>query len=203
MNRDEIIEAIIRIEYKMFDKVNNRGGRADCQDDFPTFHIMRSAQFHAWDDASVESYYEDAKEAEAKGWNLPMEKYARMMESTAPAEYEEIKDQLPEVSEEKRAIIKNEIMPVMMRQTEAFMKAYPKFIGTSRPVHSESDRMFTSIETYLGSELYTYSEKTLRAYRDWLLSEDAAGRSVVEKIYENTAKLYGYDSVADAEASIR
>ena len=32
----------------MFDKVNNKGGRADCQNNKQTFIAMRASQFEAW-----------------------------------------------------------------------------------------------------------------------------------------------------------
>ena len=41
------IEEIIKIEWQMFQNVDNLGGRADCQDDFETFliqvHICRTS----------------------------------------------------------------------------------------------------------------------------------------------------------------
>ena len=202
LTKDEKIEAIISAEFNMFGRVQNRGGRADCQDDFPTFHIMRSAQFHAWNEASIDAYAADVREAERTGRNLPMLKYAYMMEYTVPDEYAEIRDRLPVVSDEKKALIA-EIVPVMMRQTDAFMKKYPGFTAATRPVRADGAAGYASIETYLTGELKTYSGETLRRYRDWLLSEDAAGRSVVEKIYENTAAEYGYDSAAAAEAALQ
>ena len=202
MENETLIEKIIKLEYEMFDAVRNRDGRADCQDDFLTFHIMRSAQFHAWNEDTLESYLDDVQSAKGTGWNLPMEKYARMMESTAPGEYEEIKNALPPVSGRKRKLVA-EIMDVIMPQTEAFMRKYPAFLSASRPVYSSDDPYFTSIETYQAGELFTYSEKTLRLYRDWIVAEEREGRSTVERIYAKTAELYGYDSIAAAEASLR
>ena len=42
---DETIERIIQKEYVMLGKVNNRGGRAACQDHFAVFRTMRASQF--------------------------------------------------------------------------------------------------------------------------------------------------------------
>ena len=39
--KTEILEAIIQLEWNMFQKVRNTGGRAGCQDDWETFYIMR------------------------------------------------------------------------------------------------------------------------------------------------------------------
>ena len=43
--KDPLIAAIIGAEWQMFDKVQNEGGRAACQNDARTFAIMRYSQF--------------------------------------------------------------------------------------------------------------------------------------------------------------
>ena len=43
--REELTDGIVAAEWFMFDKVNNIGGRADCQDDLETFSIMRRSFF--------------------------------------------------------------------------------------------------------------------------------------------------------------
>ena len=48
---DETIEKIIKLEYGMLDKVNNKGGRAWFQDHFDAFRIMRASQFLTWPEA--------------------------------------------------------------------------------------------------------------------------------------------------------
>lgn len=70
----DIIEQIIKLEWKQFDKVKNEGGRASCQDDFETFSIMRKGQYLAWPEELLKSYCVDLQVAEEKGWNLIMEK---------------------------------------------------------------------------------------------------------------------------------
>lgn len=81
---DGIIREIIETEWTQFDKVQNRGGRAACQDDWKTFAVMRSSQFQVWTQALLESYRKDLRSAQKEGRNLFWEKYARMMERTAP-----------------------------------------------------------------------------------------------------------------------
>ena len=52
---DETIERIIQKEYVMLGKVNNRGGRAACQDHFAVFRTMRASQFLVWPDFILRS----------------------------------------------------------------------------------------------------------------------------------------------------
>ena len=99
MDRLQLTKKIIQKEWLQFTSVNNQGGRASCQDDRETFDIMRKSQFMAWNDQLLESYLHDLEQAENKEWSLLAEKYARMMVSTAPEEYEQIKEQRRQVVE--------------------------------------------------------------------------------------------------------
>lgn len=54
-----MIKSVVAIEWALFDKVQNCGGRAACQDDAKTFSIMRASQFRAWSLELLESYKED------------------------------------------------------------------------------------------------------------------------------------------------
>ncbi len=78
------IRTVVDYEWAMFQKVNNVGGRAGCQEDFNTFSIMRSCQFISWDDFTLQSYKKDLEDANRDGRNLVMEKYAWMMETSDP-----------------------------------------------------------------------------------------------------------------------
>ena len=197
-----IIDDIIEKEWNMFTNVNNEGGRASCQDDYRTFYIMRASQFEAWDTSSLLFYNNDLDAAVSEGRSLPTEKYAYMMASTAPEEYEKIKGVLPEVSDEKEKLI-SEIISLSLKETEEFFNKYPGFRNSGRPLYKEDDRLFTSIETYTSGELKTYSENTLASYLKHIKELESRGESVVFKIYENTARHYGYEDVASAERSLK
>ena len=56
MNKDELIDAIVQIEWPMFAGVNNEGGKAACQMDLATFRIMRISQYSAWGEELLESW---------------------------------------------------------------------------------------------------------------------------------------------------
>ena len=57
--KDGLINRIIELEWDMFDKVTNTGGRAACQDDEWTFYVMRFSQFSALSEAMLQSYKQD------------------------------------------------------------------------------------------------------------------------------------------------
>jgi hypothetical protein len=194
-----MIDKVIAEEWSQFDKVQNIGGRADCQDDYETFSIMRKAQYMLWSKEMLESFYEDLITARDKGWNLITEKYARMMQSTNPLEYARLENDLPEINED-RIKIQEEIIKIQVGWMEDFAKLYPKLSGNMRTIHTSSDTSFnTSYETYLRGELCTYSEKTMILYASFIIGLLNAGRNLAIEVMGNTAKLYGFDSLLEAE----
>ena len=198
----DIVDKIVELEWKQFDKVKNEGGRADCQDDFGTFQIMRKSQYLAWPEKLLYSYYNDLLAAENKGWNLIMEKYARMMKSTAPQKYAELEKDLP-VLDEDRVKIQEEIIKIQVNWMEAFAGKYPKMAGNARSIRTSEDNEFnTSYETYLRGELGTYSENTFILYGRFVTELLKAQINLAYEIMSNTAKLYGYASVEDAEEKL-
>lgn len=195
----DIVEKIVELEWKQFDKVKNEGGRASCQDDYQTFSIMRKSQYLTWPDELLDSFCNDLLSAENKGWNLIMEKYARMMESTTPEKYEELKKDLPVLNEERIAI-QEEIVKIQVGWMEEFAAKYPKMAGNARSIHTAEDTPFnTSYETYLRGELGTYSENTFILYGRFITGLLKENRNLAYETMENTAKLYGYESVEEAE----
>ena len=198
-DREEKIAEIVEAEWKQFDKVNNEGGRADCQDDWNTFSIMRKSQYMTWTNELLESYLADLNDAKARGWNLIMEKYARMMQSTAPEKYAELEEQLPKRSAERTAIAE-EIIRIQVDWMEAFAKEYPKMAANARSIHTSEDSAYnTSYETYLRGEIGTYSEQTFVLYGRFVTELAAKGGNLAYEIMDNTARLYGYADVKDAE----
>lgn len=194
-----IMEEVVQSEWDMFQKVRNTGGRASCQDDFETFDIMRKSQFSVWGEELLNSYRKDLKEGEQQGRNLVMEKYAYMMESTAKEEYEAIKENLPEVSEEKCKIIEG-IIPIQVEWREEFAEKYPHLSGQARFIHTSEDAMNNiSFETYLRGELKTYSMETLVRYAAMVVEFAKKGTNMVEEIMRRTTEYYGYATMEEAE----
>ncbi|MCR4584484.1 MAG: DUF4125 family protein [Lachnospiraceae bacterium] len=198
MTKDELIEKIVLEEWKQFDKTINEGGRADCQDNWETFSVMRKSQYLVWDESLLRSFYKDL----TSGRNLITEKYGRMMESTAPARYEEIKDNFPVLSEERRQLQEG-IIAVQVGMMESFAARFPKMAGNARSIHTSEDTEFdTSYETYLRGEISTYSDETLLGYGRLLAAFAKDGRNIAYEIMNNTARLLGYAGVEDAEEKL-
>jgi len=201
-SKDNLIEKIVEMEWKQFDKVKNEGGRADCQNDFRTFSIMRKSQYMTWNEKLLKNYYADLENAWANGWNLITEKYARMMKSTCPEKYEEIEKELPARSVERERITE-EIVKIQVRWMEEFAGKFPKMAGNARSIHTYEDNEYnTSYETYLRGEIGTYGEETFVLYGRFIAKFLQEDKNLAYETMNNTAKLYGYESVEDAETKI-
>ncbi len=199
----EIIEKIVRLEFDAFDKVKNVGGRASCQNDWPTFYVMRKSQYLTWNRAMLLQYYYDFNREYQKGHNLIEEKYGRMMESTAPAEYEQIKQHFPYISPEKQAIIE-QIVALQVEWMENFAGEYPRMAQNARSIHSAEDNLYnTSYETYLRGEISTYSDKMLELYGRYVVEYARKNQNVAYDIMGNSARMYGYNSLGAAELGMQ
>ena len=198
---DEQSLRIAQKEWRQFRRVHNFGGPADCQQDKDTFLAMRCSQFMAWTPAVKSSYEQDLDDAVAEGRNLLAEKYAYMMRETAPEEYARLADQLPAVSAGKKALI-NRIIGYVVDWSSEMQDKYPWLMATSRPVHAGQGGYATSIETYTRGELSTYSEQTLALLLDHYQAMKARNINIHEVTVGVTVRLYGFESLEQAEALI-
>ncbi|MCM1467626.1 MAG: DUF4125 family protein [Alistipes sp.] len=202
MSKEEKVDMIVELEWKEFDKVQNEGGRADCQDDWDTFMVMRKSQYLTWTEEMLGEYLWYFNECMKEGRNLITEKYGRMMESTVPWEYENIKDKLPALSEERKAVMEA-VIRIQVGWMEEFAGEFPRMAGNARSIHTSEDRVFnTSYETYLRGELGTYSEELMGMYGRFVADLAKEGKNLARMTMENTAKLYGYASLEAAEKSL-
>lgn len=200
--KEELVNYIVSLEWQAFDDVQNQGGRADCQDDWGTFSIMRKSQYLAWPKSLIIRFIDDFRTANAKHWNLITEKYGRMMKTTDPASYAEICDKLPPLAPAQEAIIE-QIVEIQVAWMEEFAAKYPYMASNSRSIHTREDNPFnTSYETYLRGEISTYSYETLKMYGAFVLNLAREGQNLAEMIMTNTALLYGYESLQHAEDSL-
>ncbi len=203
MNKNELIEAIMEIEWPMFSGVNNEGGKAACQMDPTTFRIMRTSQYTGWDEILLESYLNDLRSAREQGRNLMTEKYARMMETTFPDEYARIAGALPPLDSSQNAKIE-EIVACHVRWKEELNRKYPHLGDRSRPVRTKDDlNGLPSVETYTRAELKTYSPRTLALYHAATMKRVADGRSEAEENLLNQVRQYGFQTLEEAERHCR
>lgn len=203
LNKEELVRRVVEDEWRAFDKVKNEGGRADCQDNWNTFNIMRSSQYLTWEPEMLARYADEFEAAILAGWNPITEKYARMEESTAPEEYAKIADSLPPIDEQKKQIIE-EVVAIQVSWMEDFAEEYPRMAGNARRIHTSEDTEYdTSYETYLRGEISTYSDGMLGEYARFIVRIYKEGKNLAYMTMENTAKLYGYSSLEDAEARLK
>jgi tetratricopeptide (TPR) repeat protein len=199
LSDEELVDAIVKLEFEAFDKVKNEGGRAYCQNDWPTFYVMRKSQYLTWNRNMLLQYIYDFKREYEIGHNLITEKYGRMMESTAPLEYEKIKDNFPYLSENKKQIIE-QIVGIQMKMMEEFAEVHPKIAGEARNLHTYEDNIIdTSYETYLRGEISTYSDKMLQLYGAYVVNAAKNGINIARETITNTSRLYGFKSLDEME----
>ncbi|MBU3947680.1 MAG: DUF4125 family protein [Proteobacteria bacterium] len=204
MERKELTKSILELEWEMFTNVSNADGRASCQDDRPTFMIMRKAQADIWDMDTLSSYSNDLKAAKENKINLMTIKYARMMEITFPDEYEAIKNELPPVSPRSRELV-DEIVKYHLNWSIEASGKYPKLFSLGRPVTAANSRIghfSASIDNYLQSELLTYSEATLELCLKNTLEAVRNDVNLSLEILKNTAKSYGFETLDAIEEAL-
>ncbi len=198
-----MIEEIIEREWEFFQKVQNIGGRASCQDDFDTFYLQRKSQFEVFSNELLQSYLLDLKEAKNQGRNMIMEKYAYMMESTDPTYFLQIQNQLPVIDSSQRELI-DFICQIEVSMREEFNQKYPCLAYNARETHTYEDQKDeTSFETYLRGELMTYSSQTLYLYGQMLVEKMKNNQNLIIEIMEKTVISYGYASLEEAEIKIK
>ena len=203
MTKADRIENILQIEWDMMQHTQNMGGRASCQDDYETFYVMRASQYGSWREDMLEFWEDFVAKCQKERRNLVTEKYANMMQFTDLHHYNKhLKPFLPETPKESFPLI-NEIVTAMIQWELEFAAKYPKISGVGRPITSDYDKYgVTSLESYGRGELETYPVELLQMYADYIKELQAEGKSLAMMNQTIMVKLYGYDSIEEAEASL-
>ncbi len=197
--RNLVIEQILRVEWEMLQKVAGIDGRAGCQEEWDTFHIMRYSYYNAWSNELLKSYMRDIDEASRDKRNLVMEKYAYMMEFTDPDYYRtKLLPFLPALEEESRRMI-NDIAEYLVACDKEFAQKYPKLSRKGRPIEAQNNGGETSAESYTKGELRTYSKYTLKIFLEYVRQCKADGSNFAFLVKDKMVKMYGYSSLDDAE----
>lgn len=194
-----IIGRILDLEWEMFQKTQNIGGRASCQDDRETFYRMRKSQWKVMSEVVLERYYADLCKARDQGRNMVAEKYGYMMENYDPQGFLEIQSLLPQKSKKEICLVE-QIVRIHMDWYDEVQKQFPHVLSNGRNLRSSEDQIGdVSIETYLRGELKTYSEASLEACLHFLKECQKQGRNLVRENYQEMARAYGYESLERAE----
>ncbi len=202
-SEQSLIERVVELEWEMFQKVENIGGKASCQEDPGTFQIMRAGQFASWSKAALESYLVDLEEAKKRKRNLISEKYGRMMKSTAPVDYARIEHLLTPLDSEVLNLIAK-IVSIVLEWEEELLKKYPYILKKGRPLYASMDTpLGASLETYLRGELSTYSKRTLKLYYEHLVDEKSQNVNGSEITLNFMVKKYGYLSLEQANEAMK
>ncbi len=196
---EELVRRIVQLEFQTFDKVQNIGGRAECQDNWETFNIMRSSQYLPWHDELLTRWIAEFEAADSQGRNLITEKYARMMETTDPEKFAGFRDSLPALDDDFIKI-REAVISIQTEWMEEFARTYPALAAQARTIHTSDDsEQQTSYETYLRGELSVYTFELLYAYARWITELFRSQKNLSFMIMENTVRFYGYSSLDEAE----
>lgn len=193
-----IVKQIVDMEWDLFTNLNNTGGRAFCQDNKEEFYINRTTQWENLTEEIQDSYLNDMLIAEEQGRNMLFEKYAYMMKTTHPDEYESIKKYLPREDPMKTRVIER-IENIVMKWEIEFKEKYPKFAKLCRPTENGIEDELTSARVYLVGEHMTYSYTTNLYYFEYVKSLEY---NLVEKIFTDIVKKKGYESIEQVENSL-
>lgn len=171
---------ILDFEWKNFDEIRGLNGRAVCQDSPKEFFIMRLSQYLAYNQKIIDYLYKDLKQIEKNGVNPIFDKYARMMEFTDKDKFEDIKENLEELSPVKSHLLEN-IKKILNNKS----KNIPKELKRVRPTKSQDKRI--SSNDYYVAEITCLSLKTLWAIEEMI---ESPFYNLEENIYKNTKYLF-------------
>ena len=176
-DREAALAEIIERELAMFLATNNEGGVSECQTRPDTFRAMRKMAHSAHEDAVLDSYLADLRQAEVNSRNLMVEKYARMDDRLPPLSTSPLLDQIADAE-------------------QAFLhdaqRRYPHVIK------SNGQGM---IRRYLRCELETLSPRTLELYAAQISRAQHAGRNLVVERHDYLMRLLGKGGIDVCEAA--
>lgn len=200
MEKNEIVEEIVNIEWYFFKNTKNTDGIAECQLNDEEFFIMRKGQWLCYPLKVLQSYLQDLYQALDENRNLVFEKYLYMMKNTEPLEYEKLKNILKVYETRAHEVLRNDITKIYMEMAKDFYNKYPNFSNNCRPLYKKDDELErASLETYLMGELYTYSPKTLMFLLDYIKELKQENKNIVYIVNSKVIELKNMNSIEIVE----
>lgn len=181
----DLLSQVVELEWQMFDAVNKNcavgEGREECQAYPERFKFNRRKQHQAHSREFLVSYFQDLELAKSEERNLMWEKYAYVSLATKALEAKQVCAFLPLIEAEKLGLI-DKIMELELIWIREMVAKHQ--LPLARPISSEEDSdEVVSFDTYLRSELKTYSLNTLELYRKDIDEACVGASNLQEKIF--------------------
>ena len=178
-SKEEIVEAILEIEVKMFLRVPT-ADEPSCRAHMEDMQLHRRGQFATWSPRTCASYLDDLRKAESAGENLMTMKYARMDNLIPPRSVN------PRI---------DEIVAQFIEWQGRFIVEFPNIMRGGRDMDDFAN--------YLKSELETYSDRTLELL--WADTQGCRdrGENMSVEVYRYLAKQSGFESLEEMERRLR
>jgi len=187
MEKHELVEYVLDLEWEMFSAVNSGSQPASCQSSPRKFRAIRSSVFQIWSKEMLACYLIQLSAAQAEGRNLLAEKYARMDNLIPPLTDSPYLDGIVEISE------------IWQRELEAKYPAlYRRCCRTMEPTADGKN-----FSVYLRCELETYGENTLVLYYENLTRACEQNRNLSIEALKLLVENSGYMNLEHAESCIR
>ena len=186
MEKDELLENILDLEWDMFTAVKS-ANPVSCQSFPDKFRAIRGSVFTMWTDDMLASYVMQLAAARLVGRNLLTEKYARMDNLIPPLTDSPYIDEIIEINE--------------MWQRE-LQENYPElYKRCCRTMEETGDGQNFSV--YLRCELETYGDDTLELYYANVKHAHDQKRNLSIEALRALIEKSGYRDLEHAESCLR
>ena len=124
-----------------------------CKNHALVQHIFAASL--CWRMPLLESYENDLRAAQAEGRNLLAEKYGYMMMWTSPKEFKEVRDLLPQVTDEKKGRVLR-IAAIHMDWQKEIAKKYPALSQKGRRITQDGSLSNAVKRSYFPLEKFLF-----------------------------------------------
>lgn len=185
MNKNEILEYILDLEWEMFVAVKS-AQPASCQSSPDKFRAIRASVYEMWSDDMLASYLIQLSVAKMHGRNLLTEKYARMDNLIPPLSESPYIDEIVQISERWQNEVRNK---------------YPAlFARCCRTMEQTGDGRNFSV--YLRCELETYGDGTLELYHENVKDACNQNMNLSIEALRHLVEKSGYKDLEHAEGCL-